>query len=567
MPRIIWDSEEKKALEWSIANDKLVAEPNGAKLKRADKKEPIDYYTGSNGFAVNLSHSFIKIGDKVLAMAGQGKYLGKGGFGKVKLAEDESGHLYALKIGHNRGDISGVEKYILKDLRLYQGDAKRVDQPKEMVLLHYLGVDLFNFQFENDKQRVFALFSAANELNKLHSGELSRYGLAYLHRDIKPKNITFDGKKSFFIDFGLAKRVVDGVWGGEYQGVPNHAVSGTDGYISPEILNKRIYSYKSDIYALGVTFQKILSENSPLRALAGQMRSKHSICRPSLDLVKISFLAEIHRKSDENLEKALREYNCIVKDSKSAKDIFFTLLEQSENSLFVQSCNSLERCFYDEKSAHLHKNSFTFEHWQALKENFDLREVAIVFHCAAIKISQSDWEQLKDSSILQEAIIALYRSDIKLAQGDWEQLKDTSNLQKAVHTVYSSGQKLTERWEVLKDSSHFQAALTAAYDYLNNNEFSWNKTKGQTETFIQKLLDLEDKSLDSVKAEMRHWVKGYGVFGQSSKLHDLSRVRFAHQSGLFRDHFVDSTVVTPFFDMSKTDRKKEKQAILDFLPS
>lgn len=38
MPRIIWDSEEKKALEWSIANDKLVAEPNGAKLKRADKK-------------------------------------------------------------------------------------------------------------------------------------------------------------------------------------------------------------------------------------------------------------------------------------------------------------------------------------------------------------------------------------------------------------------------------------------------------------------------------------------------------------------------------------------------
>ncbi|WP_155764051.1 hypothetical protein [Piscirickettsia salmonis] len=38
MPRIIWDSEEQRALEWNIANDKLVAEPNGAKLKRADKK-------------------------------------------------------------------------------------------------------------------------------------------------------------------------------------------------------------------------------------------------------------------------------------------------------------------------------------------------------------------------------------------------------------------------------------------------------------------------------------------------------------------------------------------------
>ncbi|QGP54850.1 Serine/threonine-protein kinase PrkC [Piscirickettsia salmonis] len=215
-----------------------------------------------------------------------------------------------------------------------------------MVALHYLGIDLFDYQFESDTQRVFALFSAANELNKLHSGSLSEHGLAYLHRDIKPENITFDGNKSSLIDFGLAKRVVDGVWGGEYLGAPNSVVAGTAGYIAPEILNKRIYSYKSDIYALGVSFQKRLSENSSLRALARQMCSEHPICRPGLEWAKVAFLVEIHQSSDENLEQALREYSCIVKDSKSAKDIFVTLLGQSANSLFIRSCNSLEGCFY-----------------------------------------------------------------------------------------------------------------------------------------------------------------------------------------------------------------------------
>ncbi|RNC76913.1 tyrosine protein kinase [Piscirickettsiaceae bacterium NZ-RLO2] len=435
-----------------------------------------------------------------------------------------------------------------------------------MVALYYLGSNLFGYQFESDTQRVFALFSAANELNKLHSGCLSKFGIAYLHRDIKPENITFDGNKSSLIDFGLTKRA-GATWNGEHQEGMSYYPEGSQGYISPEIFNKRTYSYKSDIYALGISFQKRLSENSPLRALARQMCSEHPICRPGLEWVKVAFLVEIHQSSDENLEQALREYSCIVKDSKSARNIFSTLVAERENSLFIQSCSSLEACLYSVRSDFSHISLLTFEYWQALKESADLQEVANILYWSSIKLSKDDWEQLKDSSILQKAIIALYRSDIKLVRGDWEQLKGTSNLQKAVRTVYSSGQKLTERWQVLKDNSHLQAALAAADDYLDQNQFSWNKTKGQTETFIQKLLDLEDKSLDSVKAEMRHWAKGYGVFGQSSKLHDLSRVRFAHQSGLFSDQSVDSAAATPFFDMNKDDRVAVKEKILNFSSS
>lgn len=72
------------------------------------------------------------------------------------------------------------------------------------------------------------------------------------------------------------------------------------------------------------------------------------------------------------------------------------------------------------------------------------------------------------------------------------------------------------------------------------------RPKVRQRRLFKSCLILRIKSLDSVKAEMRHWVKGYGVFGQSSKLHDLSRVRFAHQSGLFSDQSVDSAAATPF---------------------
>lgn len=89
MPKIEWLSEQSKKDEWARAKSALapngVLHPNGTKLRRKDS---------------GLSHSFIVIDGKILAMAGQGVYLGQGAEGRVKLSEDEEGGIYALKIGN-----------------------------------------------------------------------------------------------------------------------------------------------------------------------------------------------------------------------------------------------------------------------------------------------------------------------------------------------------------------------------------------------------------------------------------------------------------------------------------
>jgi len=73
--------------EWEYAESIFRENPSIQKIKR-----------NSN---LQLGHSFIYFEGKNLALASnqdETKYLGKGVYGKVKLAQDEEGRLYALKI-------------------------------------------------------------------------------------------------------------------------------------------------------------------------------------------------------------------------------------------------------------------------------------------------------------------------------------------------------------------------------------------------------------------------------------------------------------------------------------
>ncbi len=423
MPRIAWDSENQKALEWRVAKNWLADAANGTKIKRAHKKIPIDYVDPNDldGPKVHLDHSFIKIGEKILAMAGEGKYLGEGAFGKVKLAEDEEGNLYALKIGHKLGGVSQTEQGILVDVGVFQGSAKRPDRSKAVVALSYLGTTLNTYNFESDSQQEFALFSAANELNLLHLGKLSKTNVAYVHRDIKPPNIVFNGNKSSLVDFGLTKKATQ-EWEGQFQRNPNRGATGTKGYQSPEILGERIYSYKSDIYALGISFREILIRDSPLRPIAILMCSEEVMSRPSLELVKVAFLAEIHKGSDVNLSQALEEHGCVVRDPNLAKDIYQTLTDQSQSFSFIQLCNYLQACF--------HPVSLTSENWQQLLENPNLQKAGIALRQTGVDF-KDDWQQLLENPNLQKAVIALGQTGVDF-KDDWQQLLGKPNLQKVV---------------------------------------------------------------------------------------------------------------------------------------
>ena len=73
-------------------------------------------------------------------------------------------------------------------------------------------------------------------------GELFKSGI--IHRDLKPANILIKDEILKIADFGLAKHC-------EINAFLKTRV-GTLGYMAPQILNKELYTYKCDIWSLGV---------------------------------------------------------------------------------------------------------------------------------------------------------------------------------------------------------------------------------------------------------------------------------------------------------------------------
>ena len=93
-----------------------------------------------------MKHSFLVIEDQIIALSGKGIYLGEGQEGKVKLAENETGNLYALKITDRD---KKRESYIANDLGIAGKCTLRknnaFDQQKYYILYQYLGIPLSKY--------------------------------------------------------------------------------------------------------------------------------------------------------------------------------------------------------------------------------------------------------------------------------------------------------------------------------------------------------------------------------------------------------------------------------------
>ena len=186
--------------------------------------------------------------------------LGQGHFGKViKCRNKSTNEINAVKII----DKEKLDKKDLAFIRQEKNYLKLIKHPNIICLKDYFedksriyivtdcynGGDLISFIDKRLKEDGgVSEKTAAKIIKKIAEGikYLNIFGI--IHRDIKPDNIMFGEKNDIkslkIIDLGVCRTVSYGELASE--------PIGTNGYISPEIYMHQNYSFKVDVWSLGV---------------------------------------------------------------------------------------------------------------------------------------------------------------------------------------------------------------------------------------------------------------------------------------------------------------------------
>lgn len=142
-------------------------------------------------------------------------------------------------------------------------------------LEHPCIVPIYDFGWHGQQPYIVMRYMSGGSLqDKIQKGELKMTEMAHIlkrvsdaldaahakgiiHRDIKPSNILFDSSgEAFLSDFGIATsksfKDEEGEW-----------LVGTPAYMSPEQVQGRQLTGRSDVYALGVTLYRLLTGQLP----------------------------------------------------------------------------------------------------------------------------------------------------------------------------------------------------------------------------------------------------------------------------------------------------------------
>ena len=193
--------------------------------------------------------------------------VGEGHFGKVsKCKNKKTGEYYAVKIinkiklKQNDLELIRQEKNILKLIKHENIiELKDFFEDKQYIYFiteFYEGGDLLTYLEE--KQKIGEQISektCAKIIRKIAQGiqYLNLFGI--VHRDLKPENIMFARHYNFktikLIDLGVCKTLTFGEKAKE--------PIGTNGYIPPEIYTHSEYSFKTDIWSLGIILYLLIT--------------------------------------------------------------------------------------------------------------------------------------------------------------------------------------------------------------------------------------------------------------------------------------------------------------------
>lgn len=148
-----------------------------------------------------------------------------------------------------------------------------------------------------------------------------------LHRDLKASNVFLTADDQVKLgDFGTAKNLTNTTQ-------CLHAFVGTPLYMPPEIINNRAYSYKADIWSLGVIFYELLALKPPFMDYTYQSLLV-KICNAPIDPLPESYSSELRNFVMNILERDETK-------RPSINELFETEFLRNEMERQQQLCNSI----------------------------------------------------------------------------------------------------------------------------------------------------------------------------------------------------------------------------------
>jgi serine/threonine protein kinase/predicted Zn-dependent protease len=200
------------------------------------------------------------------------RFIARGGMGEVYEVEDHflQGVHVALKVilPHIAGDAGSshrFEREVLLARKVVHPnlcpiyDISHCEEPPPPFL--FLTMKLVSGETLASRLQRLPLLSRSETISifrQMIAGITAIHAAGVIHRDIKPNNVMLDRSGSdiclSIMDFGLAR-----LYESETTALTQGFIAGTPGYIAPELLRGAPPSQATDIFALGVLFQQVLT--------------------------------------------------------------------------------------------------------------------------------------------------------------------------------------------------------------------------------------------------------------------------------------------------------------------